>query len=453
MTNIEAAAGAGTSEVQLERALYARIGWRIFPIVLLGYIFAYLDRINIGFAALQMKADLGFTDAVYGLGAGIFFAGYLACEVPSNLLLQRVGARLTMARIMICWGVTSCCMMFVRTPTTFYILRVLLGAFEAGLTPGVVFYLTLWYPEARLARVTALFLSGSVMAGLLGAPVSGVVLDAMTGVHGLRGWQWLFLVEGLPSVLLGIVSLFLLPDGPQSARWLSEAERHQVSARLPAGRNRSHGGFGAALRDSNVYAIAFAWFTVICGTYAVSFWMPMMLRSAGAHTASSIGLWSIIPYGVGALGMILLSRHSDRTLERRWHAAGCAVAGAAALALLPVVGSNFPLTLVALTVATVSVFSAMPILFSIPMTLLSPRAAPGGIALINSIGQTGGFLSPFMLGWVKTTTGSLNIGLYIIAMLLGLGAVIMVNVVRTSPKQIRGVDEDAVPAASRATDL
>jgi sugar phosphate permease len=357
MTNIEAAAGAGTSDAQLERALYARIGWRIFPILLLGYIFAYLDRINIGFSALQMKADLGFTDAIYGLGAGIFFAGYLACEVPSNLLLQRVGARLTMARIMICWGVTSCCMMFVRTPSMFYILRVLLGVFEAGLTPGVVFYLTLWYPEARLARVTALFLSGSVMAGLLGSPVSGVVLDAMAGVHGLRGWQWLFLVEGLPSILLGVVSLFLLPDGPQSAHWLSEAERRQVSAGLSAGRNRSHGGFGAALRDSNVYAIAFAWFTVICGTYAVSFWMPMMLRSAGAHAASSIGLWSIIPYGVGAMGMILLSRHSDRTLERRWHAASCALASAAALALLPVVGNNFPLTLVALTVATVSVFS------------------------------------------------------------------------------------------------
>lgn len=453
MTGVKAAADAAPTEEKRERALYARIGWRIFPILVLGYICAYLDRINIGFAALQMKADLGFTDTIYGLGAGIFFAGYLACEVPSNLLLQRVGARLTLSRIMVCWGMTSCCMMFVRTPSMFYILRVLLGVFEAGFTPGVVFYLTLWYPKARLARVTAIFLSGSVMAGLLGSPVSGVVLDVMTGFHGLRGWQWLFLLEGLPSVLLGVASLFLLADGPQSARWLSENERRQVLAGMPAARERNHGGFAAALRDSNVYAIAFAWFTVICGTYAVSFWMPMMLRSAGVHSASSIGLWSIIPYGVGAAGMLLLSRHSDRTLERRWHAASCALAGAAALALLPSAVSSLPLTLVALTVTTVSVFAAMPILFSIPMTVLSPRAAPGGIALINSIGQTGGFLSPFLLGWVKTTTGSLNIGLYIIATLLGLGAIVMIRVIRTSSKPVRRVEEDALPVAQRSPDL
>ncbi|MFD1554771.1 MFS transporter [Paraburkholderia silviterrae] len=429
-----------------ETQLYSRIGWRIFPLVLLGYIFAYLDRINIGFAALHMKADLGFTDAVYGLGAGIFFASYLAFEVPSNLLLQRIGARLTLARIMICWGITSSCMMFVRTPAMFYTLRVLLGMFEAGFTPGVVFYLTLWYPKARLARVTALFLSGGVLAGLMGSPLSGLIVDSMAGFHGMRGWQWLFLLEGVPSVLLGLACLLWLPNGPHEARWLSDDERQSV---LEGASRESHGqrsGFSGALRDFNVYAIALAWFTVICGTYVISFWLPLMLRHAGLRTASQIGLWSTIPYGLGAIGMLMLSLHSDRTLERRWHAAGCALAGAAALGSLPFVWSSFPLALASLSVATISVFGAMPILFSVPMTLLPRSSAPGGIALINSIGQTGGFLSPFVVGWVKTYTGSFDFGLYFMALLLALGACVILFVVRTTPQVPRESADESAPA-------
>jgi MFS family permease len=416
-----------------ETQVYSRIGWRIFPLVLLGYIFAYLDRINIGFAALQMKSDLGFTDAVYGLGAGIFFASYLVFEIPSNLLLQRVGARRTLARIMICWGATSSCMMFVRTPGMFYTLRVLLGMFEAGFTPGVVFYLTLWYPKQRLARVTALFLSGSIIAGLFGAPISGFILDAISGTHGLRGWQWLFLIEGLPSVLLGLACLRILPDGPDQARWLSDNERRIVIAGASGGDRRGRGGFAGAFRDPNVYAIAFGWFTIICGTYVISFWLPLMLRHAGVGTASAIGLWSIIPYGLGAVGMLLVSRHSDRTLERRWHATGCALMGAVALGSLSFVWSNLPLAILSLSVATISVFSAMPILFSVPMTLLPRSSAPGGIALVNSVGQIGGFLSPFIIGWVKTTTGRFDIGLYIMAALLVSGAAVIAFVVRTNP--------------------
>lgn len=410
--------------------LYRKISWRLLPLLFLGYVFAYLDRINIGFAALQMKSDLGFTDAVYGLGAGVFFASYFLCEVPSNLLLQKIGARLTITRIMVCWGLTSCCMMFVRSPSSFYAMRILLGVFEAGFAPGVMLYLTFWYPERRLAQMTALFLSGSTIAGLVGSPISGLILDHMNDVLGLRGWQWLFLLEGIPTIVLGFIALGIMPDNPQSARWLSADEKRSVSEALAPARGHAAGGFGDALRDPNVYAIAIAWFTVVCGIYAVAFWMPVMLRAAGAGSASQIGFWSVIPYGAGAIGMVLLSRHSDRTAERRWHAAGCALAGAAALVLIPYAGLNLAMAIAALSVATISVFAAMPILLAIPMTALPPRAAPGGIALINCIGLTGGFASPFMLGWVKTATGNLNNGLYVIAGLLVIGSFIIVRIVR-----------------------
>lgn len=416
-------------------SLYRKIGWRLIPLLFLGYVFAYLDRINIGFAALQMKSDLGFTDAVYGLGAGIFFASYFVCEVPSNLLLQKIGARLTIARIMICWGLTSCLMMLVHSTGSFYAMRVLLGVFEAGFAPGVMLYLTFWYPSARLAQMTALFLSGSTVAGLIGSPLSGLILDHMSGAYGLRGWQWLFLLEGIPTIILGLLALKLLPDGPRVAGWLTSDEKRRVTEQLTPARAHAADGFREALRDPNVYVIAFAWFTIVCGLYAVvAFWMPVMLRAAGAGSASHSGLCSIIPYGSGAIGMVLLSRNSDRVEERRWHSACCALVGAVALALIPFAGLNLALVVLALSVATVAVFAAMPILLAIPMTALSPRAAPGGIALINCIGLTGGFVSPFMLGWVKTATGNLNNGLYVIAGMLVLGGVIILRVVRIPPK-------------------
>jgi len=411
--------------------LYRRVGWRLLPLLFLGYVFAYLDRINIGFAALQMKTDLGFTDAIYGLGAGVFFASYFVCEVPSNLLMQKIGARLTIARIMICWGIVSCCMMFVHSAGSFYAMRILLGIFEAGFAPGVMLYLTFWYPRERLAQMTALFLSGSTIAGLFGSPLSGLILDGMNDVLGLRGWQWLFLLEGLPTILIGLLALAILPDGPHTARWLTRQNQDFVASQVSIGRDRKHHGFRDALRDPKVYAISLAWFTIVCGIYAVSFWMPMMLREAGISKASTIGLWAIVPYGAGAIGMVMLSRSSDRSMERRWHAVACCVAGAAALMLLSFAAHNLALTLLALSIATAAVFAAMPILLAVPMATLAPQAAPGGIALINCIGLTGGFFSPFMLGWIKTATGNLNNGLYLIAALLVVGAVIIAGVVRT----------------------
>jgi len=413
--------------------LYRKISWRILPLLFVGYVFAYLDRINIGFAGLQMKADLGFDDAVYGLAAGIFFIGYIICEVPSNLLLQKVGARLTMTRIMVCWGAVSCCMLLVQSAQSFYALRFLLGVFEAGFSPGVMLYLTFWYPKQRIGQMTALFLSGSTIAGLVGAPVSGLIMDHMNDVLGLRSWQWLFLLEGIPSVVLGLAAFLLLADTPQSAPWLTPDEKRRLAGELPPrGIMHVQGGFREAFCNRNVYAIAAAWFGIACGIYAVAFWMPVMLRSAGVATASQIGFWSIIPYGASAVGMVLLSRHSDRSGERRGHAATCTFVGAVALAMIPHAGQSPVLAVSAITVASVALFASIPVLLAIPMTVLSANAVPGGIALINCIGVMGGFVSPYALGWVKTISGNLDNGLYGICILLVMATAIILFFVDSS---------------------
>ncbi|OMQ39376.1 MFS transporter [Pseudomonas putida] len=415
-------------------ATYRKITWRLLPYLFVSYVFAYLDRVNIGFAAVQMKADLNFSDAVYGLGAGMFFVGYFMCEIPSNLLMNKIGARLTIARIMICWGLVSCCTMLVTSSTSFYLVRLLLGIFEAGFAPGVLLYLTLWYPPARRAQMAAIFLSGAAIAGVVGAPISGWILDAMDEAGGLHGWQWLFMMEGVPSVLLGALALLLLPDRPSAATWLSHEEKAQVTARLATPTSKASHGFIDALRDPVIYYIAIAWFTVICGIYSVSFWMPMLMQDAGIKSSTEIGLWSIIPYGATAIGMVLVSRHSDKTMERRWHAAACALLGAVGLALLPFVHGSFLLTMLSLTLASTAVFSAMPITLAMPMCYLSSKAAPGGIAFVNTIGLLGGVVSPYMLGLIKTNTGSLDNGLFVIAAMLLIGALLLVGFVRLEPR-------------------
>ncbi|MEU4098977.1 MFS transporter [Streptomyces sp. NPDC026673] len=423
-----------SADSDAKRALYSKIGWRLIPLIFAGYVFAYLDRINIGFAQLQMKEDLGFSAAVYGLGAGLYFATYFLCEVPSNLWMKRIGARLTLSRIMVLWGLASTCMMFVQTPTQFYVMRLLLGAFEAGYAPGVMLFLTYWFPNDRRARVMALFLCGSPIAGALGSPINGWILQAMDEVADLGGWQWLFLLEGVPSIVLGVVFFFVLPDGPKKAKWLNDAERREVLAGLDSASSGSSHGFGSALRDINVYVMGLAWFTVVCGIQAVAFWMPLMLKDAGVATPGEIGAWAAIPFATATASMLLLSRHSDRTGERRWHAAIACVTGAAALILLSFAGTNLALSIFSLALLACSVYGSMPILLSIPVRYLAPEARAGGIALINSIGLSGGFVSPFLLGWVKTQTGSVNNGLYVMAALLVLGAILTVTVIRTTPR-------------------
>jgi D-galactonate transporter len=410
-------------------AVYRKITLRLIPFLFLCYVAAYLDRINVGFAQLQMKTDLGLSDGVYGLGAGIFFAGYFLFEVPSNLLLEKIGARRTLIRIMVLWGVTSSAMLFTTTPTMFYVLRFVLGLCEAGFFPGMILYLTYWYPSCRRGKVMALFLTAVAMAGVLGGPLSGWLMSRLAGLHGLAGWQWLFLVEGLPSCALGIVAYFYLDDRPRDAHWLDDAEKRIVDDQLRRDDDapllfRGH-TFLSALATPRVYTLAFAWFTFICGVYAISFWLPAMIKSAGVSDPLSIGLYSAIPYGCAALTMILLCRHSDLRAERRLHTAACAVTGAVSLSLITATGSNLTIALVVLSIATSAIFTLQPLFWALATDSLGgTRAAAGTIATINSLGLIGGFVSPTLLGWVKMATGSLTNGLYLIALLLVAGALV-----------------------------
>ncbi len=439
------AASIGTETVlaaeDAHAALYRKVTWRVLPILFACYVAAYMDRVNIGYAQLHMRGDLGFTDAVYGLAAGLFFVTYFLLEVPSSIYLQRVGARKTLVRILLLWGLASCATALVTGPHSFYAVRLILGAFEAGLAPGVMYYLTLWYPNRRRAQVTAVFLSGSAVAGVIGAPLSGVILDGMQGVLGLRGWQWMFLLEGLPAIILSLCILLVLSDRPQDAGWLSREEKEGLVADIARDASHAGGGhgFGAALRDPRIYFWSLAWFTLVCGLYAITFWMPVMLQAAGLRSATAVGLWSIIPYGIGSVGMVLISRHSDRRAERRWHYAVNVAVGACALLAASLAGTQLPLVLALLSVATATLFAAMPIFYAIPMSYLPERAAAGGLALINCLGLTGGFFSPILLGWVRTQTGSLTAGLWIMAGMMLAGLVILLLTTRQMAPAARPV--------------
>ncbi|MET0980574.1 MAG: MFS transporter [Telluria sp.] len=409
--------------------VYRRVSLRLIPFLFICYVAAYLDRINIGFAQLQMKADLGFSDAVYGLGAGIFFFGYALFEVPSNLLLERIGARKTLLRIMVLWGLTSAGMMFVTTPTQLYVARFLLGLFEAGFFPGIILYFTYWYPSGMRAKIIALFMSGMAVAGIIGGPLSGWIMNDMAGINGWAGWQWMFLIEGLPAVALGVMAWFLLEDRPGQAKWLSQREKDIIERTLQQDQRdlgpAHHGSLVGAMRDPKIYILAFAYFTFIAGTYVITFWLPTIVKSFGVSDPLRIGMLTAIPYIIGAIGMVVLSKHSDRTRERRWHAAGAAFLGGAGLVAATFLSDNLALALVALSFATIGILATMPLFWAMPTAYLSGPAAAGGIALINSLGLIGGFVSPFVIGWFKTATGRVDYGLYFVTALMVLGAIVL----------------------------
>ena len=411
--------------------IYSKVTWRLIPFLFICYVASYLDRINIGFAQLQMKQDLGFSDAVYGLGAGIFFFGYFLFEVPSNLLLEKIGARKTLLRIMVVWGTISACMMFVKTPMQFYIARFLLGVFEAGFFPGIILYLTFWYPSGMRARIIALFMSAIAIAGIIGGPLSGWIMNDLAGTNGWKGWQWMFLLEGLPTIVLGVLVLIILDDHPDDAKWLTAREKEILDHNLEEDQRgldvAHHHSLGQAFRDPKIYILSFAYFTFICGVYAISFWLPTIIKSFGVTDPLRIGLWTTIPYIAGAIGMVVISKHSDQTLERRWHAALSGFIGGAGLVASSFLPGNLGLALVALSIATIGILSTMPLFWAMPTAYLSGTAAAGGIALINSLGLIGGFVSPFVIGWIKTSTGSVNYGLYFITALLVLGGVVLLT--------------------------
>ncbi len=405
--------------------LYRKITWRLLPFLLLCYVFAYLDRINIGFAKLQMQQDIGISDAVYGLGAGIFFLGYVMFEVPSNLLLTRIGARRTISRIMVLWGLTSASMLFVQGEWSFYVLRFMLGVFEAGFAPGMIFYLTYWYSQSRMAGVMAVVMLAGPIGGIVGGPVSAWIMTAFSGAHGLDGWQWMFLLEGLPCVLLGVIAFRYLDDKPAEARWLDAEEKALLAADLDTRGAQQKHAFAQVLRDPAIYGMALTYFCLICGIYAVSFWLPTLLKIAGVQDTMEIGLYSAIPYLAAALFMLWFARSSDRMQERRWHTLVPALMAGVALCVATAAPTQFALSLTAITLATGFMWAAYTVFWAIPSQYLKGEAAAGGIALINSIGLLGGFLSPSIIGWSKEATGSLAGGLYVISALLVAGALLL----------------------------
>ena len=414
-----------------EAAIYSKITWRIIPFFALCYVVAYLDRTNISFAQFQMRDALGFSDAIYGLGAGIFFIGYSLFEVPSNLLLERIGARKTLLRIMVLWGAVSVLMIFVTTPMMFYVLRFLLGAFEAGFSPGIIYLLTRWYPSIRRGRVLALFMLGMPISGLMGGPIAGWVLSDLHNVGGLQGWQWLFIVEGVPAILLGFLVYFLVDDEPAKATWLSPAERDVVIRNVEAeGLHNRLGHQKSTLQswlDPRIYIMCVAYFTFISGIYAIGFWLPTLLKNAGISDVFSVGLYSMIPFGISAFGMVAMCRSSDKYLERRWHVFVSALVGAVALSLIPAVQSDLKISLIVMTIATTGIYALLPLFWSIPSAYLNGRSSAAGIiALINSLGLTGGLVSPIIIGSLKEATGSFTSGLYAISAMLIVGAVLIV---------------------------
>ena len=402
---------------ELERRVMSKATWRLVPFMCLCYLVAYLDRVNVGYAALQMKTDLQFSDNVYGLGSGIFFIGYFLFEVPSNILLERLGARVWIARIMIVWGILSSAMLLVKTPWMFYLLRFLLGAGEAGFFPGMILYLTYWFPTAYRSRTVALFMAAAATAGLVGNPLSGLLLDRHPAW--LQGWQWLFLIEGVPSIVLGIAVLLLLPNGPRNVRWLDDEELNWLTARLDserAAREAKHAmTLGQALAHPRVLVLSLLYFLIVIGGYGLDFFMPQVLEAAFPQISKTrLGSLGGIPPGITVLVMILWGRRSDARRERRWHVAlpSWWAALGLLLASLPVPA---PLTVAALALAVSGRWSSIPPFWGLPTAFLSGTAAAGGIALINSIGNLGGFVGPYVMGWLKGATGNHALGLRVLA--------------------------------------
>ncbi|WP_034299058.1 MFS transporter [Herbaspirillum sp. RV1423] len=398
---------------------YKKIAWRLIPFLVFLFVLAWIDRVNVGFAKLQMLQDLQFSETIYGLGAGIFFIGYFLFEVPSNLLLEKIGARKTLARITILWGLASMAMAYVTTPATFYILRFLLGVFEAGFFPGVVLYLTYWFPAERRARVNGLFMTSFAIAGAVGGPIAGLIMSGMEGVGHLSNWQWLFILEGIPSLIAGIFVLLHLPEKPANAKWLSDAEKHAVTQALVAENivAGKHLSFKDACGNYRVWLCAAVYFCVVSGNATIAFWTPSIIKEIGVKGNLQIGLISAIPFIAGTLAMIWNGIHSDKTGERRMHSAIATLIASIGLILTGLTLGNAVMALCALTLAAIGILAAFPVFWSIPAAFLAGTAAAGGIALINSIGNLAGFVAPYMIGALKTSTGSLSSGLYFVAAL------------------------------------
>jgi D-galactonate transporter len=418
------------TQTPADRAMYRKIGWRIMPLLLAAYVVAFLDRINVGYAQLQMKPTLAFSDAVYALGAGIFFIGYLLFEVPSNLMLERIGVRKTLLRIMVCWGIVAVAMMFVQTPTQFYVLRFLLGVFEAGFTPGVLLYLTYWYPPARRARMIAVFLLGAITASLIAGPLSGAVMKFLDGTDGWHGWQWLFLVQGLPAPVLGVVAWLFLADKPEQAKWLKDEEkaslRRQLDAENQSAGKASHGSLRDLLRDPKVWVLSLAYVLLVAGTYAIAFWTPTLIKGWGVNDMLEIGVYAALPQVCAMFSVVLLGRSSDRLQERRWHFAGGTLAVVAGLGIIALAGGHLVASIAGLCLAVMGIASLPPVFFAMVADYLPRTSVAAGIALVSSIGNLGGAISPPVTTAINAATGGTVGSLYFVMSLYAVAALILV---------------------------
>ncbi|WGS19804.1 MULTISPECIES: MFS transporter [unclassified Bradyrhizobium] len=420
---------------ELQTRVLRKISLRIVPFIMLLYFVAFIDRVNIGFASRTMNKDIGLSPTVYGFGAGIFFWGYFLFEVPSNIILHKIGARIWIARVMITWGLVSAAMALVQGATSFYVLRFLLGAAEAGFFPGIILYLSYWFPARQRAAVTALFMAAAPLSTVLGSSVSGALLE-MDGLLGFKGWQWLFVLEAVPAVILGFVVLGFLTDRPEQARWLADDERDWLVKTMKAENDgkaatASH-SIWRGLADPRVLALSLVYFGTSAGLYTLGVWAPQIIKQFGLSSLA-VGFLNAVPATVAVIAMILWARHSDRTGERTWHVVIACLIAAAGLALAGL-WTGLAAVIAALTLVNIGISSSKPPLWSMPTMFLSGSAAAAGIATINSIGNLGGFVGPAMIGWIKERTGSFDGGLYFVAGLLVLSAVLTLLLSRANTK-------------------
>ncbi|EME63540.1 MFS transporter [Amycolatopsis decaplanina] len=420
-----------TAEVSTAQAVRKAM-IRLVPFLGLLYLLNYLDRVNVGFAALTMNADLGISSAAYGLGAGLFFVGYFFFEVPSNVILHKVGARVWIARIMVTWGIVASATAFIQGEVSFYIVRVLLGIAEAGFFPGIILYLTYWFPRKVRAKIVALFFLAVPLSSVIGSPVSALLIKHGEGVLGFdAGWRFMFFAEGIPSILLGVAVLFLLPNRPKNAKWLSPEQRTALQSTLDAEDTREVGhevSTRSALTDPRVLALSAVYFGIIFGLYVLAFFLPQVIKGfqqqfQTTYSIVEIGLITAIPYAVAAVAMVLWARHSDRTGERAGHVAIAAFVGAVAIAAALYLGSPL-LVMAAVTLCAVGVFTAVPVFWQLPNAFLTGVGAAAGIGLINSFGNLSGFVGPYLVGWLQGMTGSFRPGMWAVAFFMGMAGVI-----------------------------
>ena len=411
------------NSASFESNTYAKVGRRLIPFLMLCYLGAYLDRVNVGFAKLQMLNDLRFSETVYGFGAGIFFLGYFLFEIPSNLMLHKVGARNWLARIMLTWAVISASFVFVKSPTTFYILRFLLGVAEAGFAPGVILYLTYWFPAARRAKALSLFFMAIPLAGIVGGPLSGYILHAFQGVNGLAGWKWLFMLEALPSLLLGVAILLYLDNGIAAAKWLT-AEEKALLTRNVANDNAhkiAHVSIRSFIGDRRLWLMAAIYFCVVLGQYGLTFWLPTIIRKSGVADPLWVGIFTAIPYLCAIIALPLVGASADRHRERRLHLAIPMLVSAAAFATLPMLG-GVGASLVCVSVAAAGILASSSQFWSLPTALLGGMSAAAGIAAVNCFANLAGFFSPAIVGWLNDLTGKSTAGLIFISVAIVIGA-------------------------------